>query len=95
MKTKYIAVILLLTCLFMIAINGYAGEKRTVSGTIESVKGSSIEVGGRYYDIYGVPLLNSSGHEVARAQLETGKIVEIFLEDGKITSVKIHDYIVE
>lgn len=95
MKTKYFALIFLVSCLIVFGANSYAGEVRTVSGTIESVKGSSIEVSGTYYDIYGVPLLNSSGHEVARDQLETGKIAEIFLEDGKITRVKIHDYIVE
>lgn len=95
MKTKYFALIFLVSCFFVFVTNSYAGEVRTVSGAIENVKGSSIEVGGRYYDIYGVTLLNSSDHEVTRAQLETGKIVEIFFEDGKITRVKIYDYIVE
>lgn len=95
MKTKYIAAVLLLICFVMIAANGYTGEVRIVQGSIENVRGNSIEVHGKYYDISGVPLLNSSGQEATKDLLQAGKIAEISLEDGKIIRVLIYDYMVE
>ena len=38
MKTKYFALIFLVSLLFVFAANGYAGEVRIVQGSIENIR---------------------------------------------------------
>lgn len=101
MKTKgrlvrCILVLILLTYLAVLSPSVLnAGEVRTVEGLIESVTYDSIEVRGKYYNISDVLLLNSSGKKVSKDQLRTGKKVEIFFKDDRITSILIHEYMVE
>ncbi len=88
MKTKYSVLILLLLSFLMLAPFSYA-EVRGVEGLIEGVSGNSILVRGQYYDISGVPILNLSGEAASKSDLKTGNKVEIFLENGSITSIII------
>ncbi|OIP60650.1 MAG: hypothetical protein AUK38_02765 [Nitrospirae bacterium CG2_30_41_42] len=97
MKTKGFALIVLPVFVFAILIVSfcYASKVRVVEGLIQDITYDSIEVRGKYYNISGVPLKDASGRNLSKAYLKTGKKVEIFFQDGKITSILIHEYMVE
>ena len=97
MKTKGFALIVLPVFVFAILIVSfcYASKVRVVEGLIENVTYDSIEVRGKYYNISGVPLKDSSGRDLSKAYLKIGKKVEIFFQGDKITTVLIHGYMVE
>ncbi|MEK6692212.1 MAG: hypothetical protein AABY44_02155 [Nitrospirota bacterium] len=97
MKTKIFAVVLLLVCFFaFIATESFSAEKvRVIEGLIENINNNLIEVRDRYYDIKGVPLINASGQKLTKDYLKIGKKVEIYFKDGSITSILIHEYMVE
>jgi hypothetical protein len=71
----------------MIAANAYTGEVRVVEGFIENASGDSILVRGEYYSLSGVILENTSGKEVSKSDFKTGKKVEIFFKNGRITTI--------
>lgn len=93
MKIRYLILIFILISSFALSAVSFAEEENVVSGTIESVKGSSITVGGSSYNISGVPLLDSSGKKVSMNQLTEGKRVEIFFKNNNITSVVVYENI--
>lgn len=97
MKTKGFALIVLLVFTFTILIVSfcYADKVRVVEGQIENVTDDSIKVRGKYYNILDVPLLDSSGKKVSKDQLRIGRKVEIFFQGNSITTVLIHEYMVE
>lgn len=94
MKKSFQLAVLILYVLMM-ASYCYAAKVTTVLGIIESVTDDSIEVRGRYYDVSKAELVDTSGHKLIKAYLKTGKKVEIFFEDGTLTSVLIYEYVVE
>jgi hypothetical protein len=59
------------------------------------VSKDSIKVRGKYYNISDTPLKNASGKNISKDQLRVGKKVEIFFLDNRITTVLIHEYMVE
>ena len=87
MKTKYFLLILLLVFSFAINTYSYAAEITVVEGFVESVSGDSILVAGQYYSLSGVMLENTSGKEVSKSDFKTGKKVEIFFKNGRITTI--------
>lgn len=93
MKIRCLILIFILISSFALSAVSFAEEDRIVSGTIESVKGSSISVGGSSYNISGVPLLNPSGNKLSTSQLTEGKRVEIFFKNNNITSVVVYENI--
>lgn len=96
-EKKKIGIILiaLLVCIFMFMSFCYADKVKVVEGLIEDVTSDYIKVRGKYYNILDVPLLDSSGKKVSKDQLRIGRKVEIFFQGGKITSILIHEYMVE
>ena len=66
-------------------------QVKTVEGIIQNVTNDSIEVRNKYYSISGIPLLNPSGKYLKNSSLQAGKRVEIFFQDGRITSILIYD----
>jgi hypothetical protein len=68
---------------------------RTVEGIVQSASEDSIQVRGKYYSISGIPLINSSGEHLKKSSLSIGKKVEIFFQEGSITSILIYDDMVE
>jgi hypothetical protein len=97
MKTKGFALIVLPVFVFAILIVSfcYASKVKVVEGLIESVTSDYIKVRGEYYNISDVPLLDSSGKKVSKERLRIGRKVEIFFQGGRITSILIHEYMVE
>ncbi|MEW6418812.1 MAG: hypothetical protein AB1480_11945 [Nitrospirota bacterium] len=90
-----IILIALLVCVFMSVSICYAGKVKVVEGLIEDVTSDYIKVRGGYYNISDVPLLDSSGKNVSKDRLRTGRKVEIFFQGDRITSILIHEYMVE
>jgi len=71
-------------------------QVRTIEGIIQHVTDDSIQVRGKYYSISGIPLTDpSGGKDLKRASLMTGKKVEIFFNEDRITSILIFDDMVE
>lgn len=68
---------------------------RTVEGIVQNVSNDLIQVRGQYYSISGIKLINPSGENLNKSSLSAGKKVEIFFQDGKITSILIYDDMVE
>jgi hypothetical protein len=68
---------------------------RTVEGIIEYVTNDSIQVRGKYYTISNTLLVKPSGERLNRSSLSTGKKVEIFFNENKITAILIYDGMVE
>ena len=66
-------------------------QVRTIEGIIQNVTNDSIEVRNKYYSILGIPLVNPSGEYLKNSSLQAGKRVEIFFEEGNITSILIYD----
>ncbi len=101
MKTtgKFFGCILILILLTFLAVSSplvlNAGELKIVEGLIQNITYDSIEVRGKYYNISGVPLKDASGRNLSKAYLKTGKKVEIFFKDDRITSILIYEYMVE
>ncbi|RJQ22241.1 MAG: hypothetical protein C4560_02665 [Nitrospiraceae bacterium] len=90
--------IFLLICLSMIItfmVPAHAAKVSTVEGIIQRVTNDSIQVRGKYYGISGIPLINPSGEHLKKTSLTSGKKVEIFFQEGKITSILIYEDMVE
>ena len=95
LKKKCITFIVFLFYFFALASLCYAEKVRTVEGLIEDVSKDSIKVRGKYYNISDTPLKNASGKNISKDQLRVRKKVEIFFLDNRITTVLIHEYMVE
>lgn len=92
---KSVQLVVLVLCVLMAASYCYAAKVTTVQGIIETVTDDSIEVRGKYYDVSKAELVDTSGHKLTKAYLKTGGKVEIFFEDGILTSVLVYEYVVE
>lgn len=98
MKAKRYTLIFFIVALFIALLTESLFSAEGVSvveGLIQDVTADSIQVRERYYNISGVPLKDASDRTLTRASLISGKKVEIFFKDGRITSVLIHEYMVE
>lgn len=83
------------TTIFTLSQSFAADKVRMVEGLIEDITVNSIKVRGVYYDITGAPLLNASDKTLTRNDLKIGKKVGIFFKNNRISSVVIHEYMVE
>ena len=81
--------------IFTLSQSFAADKVRMVEGLIEDVTPNSIKIRGAYYDITGAPLLNASDKVLASKDLKIGKKVGIFFKNNRITSVVIHEDMVE
>lgn len=70
-------------------------QVRTVEGIIQNVSIDSIQLRGQYYSISNIKLINPSGENLNKSSLSAGKKVEIFFQEGKITSIIIYDDMLE
>jgi hypothetical protein len=98
MKNKIFTVISLLITFTLVFASFCFAEKvkvRVVEGIIEQVTDDSIRVRGNYYNIAHVPLKNASGETLSKSYLNQGKKVEIFFCGNKMTSVLVHEYMLE
>jgi hypothetical protein len=73
----------------------HAAKVRTIEGIIQNVTDNSIQVRGKDYNISGIPLIDPSGKHLKKASLTTGKKVEIFFQEDRISSILINDDMVE
>jgi len=98
-KQSLIIFIVFLFCIlatFFILSQSFAADKvRMIEGLIEDVTPNSTKVRGAYYDITGAPLLNASDKVLTRNDLKIGKKVGIFFKNNRITSVVIHEDMIE
>lgn len=92
---KPVQLVVLIFYVLMMVSYCHAAKVTTVSGLIESVNDYSIEVRGRYYDVSKAELVDTSGKKLPKSYLKTGKKVEIFFEDGLLTTVLIYEYMLE
>jgi len=97
-KMKTLFYIFLFSCVLMIiaaAAPVHASKVRTVEGIVQNITGNSIQVRGKYYDITGTVLKDPSGKDLKKTALNTGKKVEIFFQEDRITSILIYEDMVE
>jgi hypothetical protein len=90
--SRYLLPLAVFMVLLVPSITNASKKVTTVEGIIQYVSYDSIEVRGRYYDISGVPLVDASGKTLTKAYLRQGVKVEIFFENGKMTSILIYRY---
>lgn len=92
---KPVQLVVLIFYVLMMVSYCYAAKVTTVLGIIESVTDDSIEVRGKYYDVSKAELVDTSGKKLPKAYLKTGEKIEIFFEDGILTSLLVYEYVVE
>ena len=68
----------------------YAEKLRIVEGLIENVTDDSVRVRGRDYSISGVPVRNASNEDLSKSSLRSGKRVELFFKNDKLTTILVH-----
>jgi hypothetical protein len=62
---------------------------QVVLGIVDDVRGSSVMVNGRYYDISGVPVFTVRGASLSADLIKRGNGIEIIIENRVITRVTI------
>lgn len=79
--------------LLFLLLTAQAGQVRTppisIEGVIQNVTYSSIEVNGKYYDISHALILTTHGGRATSDMLTRGRTVEITIEDGVVTKVRV------
>ena len=98
MKTKMFFLILFLFCFFILVaprFYSYAEEVRVVRGIIENITSDSIVVRNQFYNYTGVPLKDSSDRDLPRSELSVGKKVEIYFVNNRISTILIHEDMLE
>ncbi len=98
MKTKLFFLIFLFFCFFILVTPGfysYAEEVRVVRGIIENITSESIVVRNQFYNYTAVPLKDSSDRDLPRSELRIGKKVEIFFINNRISTILIHEDMLE
>lgn len=98
MKTKMFFLILFLFCFFILVLPGfysYAEEIRVVRGIIENITSDSIVVRNQFYNYTGVPLKDASDRDLPRTELSVGKKVEIYFVNNRISTILIHEDMLE
>lgn len=73
---------------------GRAADLKVVEGIVKSVSGTEIEVGGKSFNISGVPLRTASRKAVSPAELP-GRKVALYFRGGVLISVLVYPNIVE
>jgi hypothetical protein len=68
---------------------------KVVEGIIEDVSDDSIKVREHNYNISGVPIKNASDETLSKAWLKTGKRVELFFKNNKITTILVYEEMVQ
>ncbi len=95
MKPNHSILVVFLICIFTAALYCHAEEVKVVEGLIEDVTDESIKVGGKYYNISGVPLKDASEKDTPKDRLKKGKMVKILFQDNKITTVILDESMID
>ncbi|MBE0425177.1 MAG: hypothetical protein IBX72_00830 [Nitrospirae bacterium] len=97
MRSKVLIVMFLSIFVFtgMFVSHSYAEKLRIVEGLIENVTDDSVRVRGRDYSIAGVSIKNASDATLTKAWLKTGKRVELFLRNNKLTTILVYEEMVQ
>jgi hypothetical protein len=91
MKGKLsVVLILVLLSTFAPAVC-YPGDVTTVKGNIKSISGAAMLVNDRYYYFTDVPLVDPSGRKVPATELQVGRKVEIFFQQGREKSIVVYE----
>lgn len=67
-----------------------ADRMKSVMGIVERVSGTDVVVGGKTYDLKGVPMRSAQGAGTVEMSSLRGKTVEIVFRNGKIDSVTVY-----
>ncbi len=74
---------------------GHAADLRVVSGIVQSVSTTEIHVGGKTYDITGVPMRTGNLKPVSPAELSPGRKVDLYFRAGKLLLVHVYTNITD
>jgi hypothetical protein len=91
MRGKISAVLILVLLSTFAPVVCYPSDVTTVKGGIESVTGDAMSVNGRYYYFSDVPLVDPSGRKVPATELQVGRKVEIFFQQGREKSIVVYE----
>ncbi len=94
-RSIFIFLLIWFSLIITITAPVHASKVRTIEGIIQNVTDNSIQVRGKNYNISGIPLIDPSGKNLKKASLTTGKKVEIFFQEDRISSILIYDDMVE
>lgn len=93
MKRILFSAIIAVLLLSSFSLEGPNASERTapnvVLGIVEDVRGQSIVVNGRYYDISGVPVFTVKGVAISADLIKKGNGVELRIENRVITRVTV------
>lgn len=92
---KVSALVFLAVCFLVSAHPGVAGEVKIVKGIVGTVTGNFVYLNGKSVDLTGIPVHNASGKELSLADITPGKKVELFYRRGRVSSVLVHEPMVE
>ena len=87
--STFVAVLLLSSFTWEVAGAAEKTAPQVVFGIVDDVRGSSIVVNGRYYDISGVPVSTVKGVPISTDLIKKGNGVEIIIQNRVITRVTI------
>ena len=89
LSSVLVAVLLLSSFFLQEAGAAETTAPQVVLGIVEDVRGPSIVVKGRYYDISGVPVFTVKGVPISTDLIKKGNGVEIIIQNRVITRVTI------
>lgn len=75
--------------IILLAAYVYGAEQTIVEGLIEKVAGDFIQIKGKQYNIYNVPVKDFGGRDASKAQIKTRVHAKIVFEGSKITALLI------
>lgn len=67
-----------------------ADRQKSVMGIVESVSGTVISLGGKSFDLQGVPVRNASGTGTVDPSSLRGRTVEIVFRNERLDSVTVY-----
>ena len=78
--------------LFAGRASGLAADLRAMTGIVQSVSETEIEVGGHTYNISGVPLRNASAKPVSPSEISRGTQVKLVFRGERLVRVRVYPF---